>query len=110
MVIVDAQGRIVLVNAQADKTFGYSRADLLDRPVELLIPDRLRSQHAGHRGDYLRQPAVRPMGQGLELWGRRRDGTEFPVEISLSPMETSRGRSSPAPSGTSPSSGPCASS
>jgi PAS domain S-box-containing protein len=91
MVIVDAQGRIVLVNAQAERTFGYARADLLNKPVEMLIPDRFRARHGGHRAGYLTNPIARPMGRGLELWGRRSDGTEFPIEISLSPMETEAG-------------------
>ncbi len=91
MVIVDAAGRIVLVNAQAEKTFGYGRADLLNKPVEMLIPERFRSRHGGHRAGFLATPGVRPMGRGLELWGRRSDGSEFPVEISLSPMETEAG-------------------
>jgi len=64
---------------------------MLNKPIEMLIPDRLRTPHAGHRGRYLAAPANRPMGPGLDLWGRRSDGSEFPVEVSLSPMETDGG-------------------
>ena len=91
MVIVDADGTIVLVNAQVERIFGYAREDLLGQPVELLVPDRFRSGHPGHRGDYNGEPHTRPMGAGLELYGRRKDGSEFPVEISLSPLETEDG-------------------
>ncbi|WP_268249549.1 PAS domain S-box protein [Streptomyces poonensis] len=91
MVIVDDAGRIRLVNAQTESLFGYRRAELLGQPVELLIPGRFRPQHAGHREAYAVTRQVRPMGAGLELHGLRKDGTEFPVEISLSPLETADG-------------------
>jgi PAS domain S-box-containing protein len=91
IVIVDAEGRIVLVNAQAEKTFRYRRGQMLNKPVEMLIPDRMQSGHTGHRASYLASPRARPMGPGLDLWGRRSDRTEFPVEVSLSPMETEAG-------------------
>nr|WP_190194456.1 PAS domain S-box protein [Streptomyces minutiscleroticus] len=91
MVIVDHAGRIRLVNAQTESMFGYRRAELLGQPVELLIPGRFRPQHAGHREAYAVTRQVRPMGAGLELHGLRKDGTEFPVEISLSPLETTDG-------------------
>ncbi|MFE3284701.1 SpoIIE family protein phosphatase [Streptomyces sp. NPDC059233] len=91
MVIVDATGTITLVNAQTEALFGYQREELLGRPVELLIPDRFRGHHARHRDDYAANRQVRPMGAGLDLHGLRKDGTEFPVEISLSPLETSDG-------------------
>ncbi|GAB4512467.1 MAG: hypothetical protein Tsb0026_16450 [Sulfuricaulis sp.] len=88
IVIADQEGHIVLVNSQAERWFGYARGELIDQPVEILLPERLRQRHAGHRADYLSAPRARPMGNGLELFGRRRDGSEFPVEISLSPIET----------------------
>ncbi len=92
MVIADARGRIVVVNARAEKVFGYSREELLGQVVEALIPARFRSAHRSHRASYAAEPRARPMGAGgLELFGLRKDGTEFPVEISLSPLETGEG-------------------
>ncbi|MFH8801967.1 PAS domain S-box protein [Streptomyces sp. NPDC017936] len=91
MVIVDDTGAIRLVNAQTEALFGYDREELLGHPVELLIPHRFRDQHTAHRGGYASNRQVRPMGAGLELHGLRKDGTEFPVEISLSPLETADG-------------------
>lgn len=88
MLITAADGRIELVNRQAELMFGYSRAELTGREVEMLIPGRYRDRHPGLRAGYAAEPRVRSMGAGLELWGLRRDGTEFPVEISLSPLET----------------------
>jgi protein-histidine pros-kinase len=91
MVIVDREGRIVLVNGQTEKLFGYARAELLGQLVDMLVPDRFQKLHPRHRTNYFDQPKVRPMGAGLELHGRRKDGSEFPVEISLSPLETEEG-------------------
>jgi len=88
MAVVDSQGRIVLFNLQAEQLFGYTREELLGCDVERLIPERLRGTHIRHRAQFLRAPALRPMGTGRELYGRRRDGTEFPIEISLSPVAT----------------------
>ncbi len=86
MVVVDPDGRIVLVNAQTERLFGYERSELLGNDVEVLVPQRFHAGHVGHRNDYIGDPHVRPMGAGLELFGRRKDGSEFPVGIMLSPL------------------------
>ncbi|MGW1613292.1 SpoIIE family protein phosphatase [Streptomyces sp. NPDC002285] len=91
MVIVDDRGTIKLVNAQTEALFGYRRDELLGRPVELLVPKRFQTHHTRHRDGYATTRQVRPMGAGLELHGLRKDGSEFPVEISLSPLETADG-------------------
>ena len=91
VVIVDDQGRINLVNSQTERMFGYHRSELLGQPVEILLPERYRAQHGSHRRHFFAATAVRPMGAGLELHGRRKDGTEFPVEVSLSPLDTEDG-------------------
>src|SRR5438309_1931026 len=91
MVMIDRAGRIVLVNAQPEKLFGYGRAELLGQPVELLVPERLRSRHPGYRDAFFGNPAMRSMGVGRDLYGRRKDGSEFPVEIGLTPIETGEG-------------------
>ena len=91
MVIVDERGRIALVNSQVERLFGWDREALLGQPVEVLIPARLRGAHEHHRADYFGNPRVRSMGAGLALYGQRRDGTEFPIEVSLSPLVTASG-------------------
>jgi PAS domain S-box-containing protein len=91
MVMVDAGGRIVLVNSQTEKLFGYSREELVGQPVELLVPERARQRHATARAGFLQKPETRPMGHGRELFARRKDGSEFPVEIGLNPIETAEG-------------------
>jgi PAS domain S-box-containing protein len=91
MAIVNADGKIVVVNSQTEILFGYSRQELIGQPVEILIPARLDRLHVKHRASFFAEPHVRPMGAGLELFGKRKNGTEFPVEISLSPLRTPQG-------------------
>src|SRR6202795_2321034 len=92
IVVSDHEGKIREVNAQDERFFGYSRSELLGQPIEMLIPERFRASHPGRRADYAAHPRVRTMGAGLELYGRRRNGSEFPVDIMLGPVEAARGR------------------
>ena len=91
MVVIDSQGTIQLVNAQTERLFGYARGELVGQPVEVLVPATLHELHRKHRSEYVHEPHVRAMGSGLDLRARRRDGSEFPVEISLAPLQTDQG-------------------
>ena len=91
MVCVDADGRIAVINAQAERLFGYARDELIGQPVEILVPDQARKVHQLHRAGYIADPRPRPMGVGMELAARRRDGSTFPAEISLSSVDTGDG-------------------
>src|SRR6266496_4600747 len=91
MVCVDADGRIALVNAQTERLFGYDRDELVGQPVEILVPDGVRDAHHGHLARYVADPRPRPMNAEMQLAGRRRDGSTFPAEISLSAIDTDQG-------------------
>ncbi len=91
MAVVDGGGRLLLVNSKLEKLFGYDRSELIGHHVEILVPEEFRSVHQGHRSGFTKQPSARSMGSGLDLFGRRADGTEFPVEIALSPVATRHG-------------------
>src|SRR5205807_880557 len=90
-VMVDRSGKIVLVNRETERLFGYSRVELLGQPIEVLVPQQVRGRHPGFRDDFFAQPQTRAMGAGRDLYGVRKDGTEVPVEIGLNPIETEEG-------------------
>lgn len=92
IVVVDSSGTIVIVNSQTERLFGYTRQELIGQPIELLVPERFKGSHVGDRTSYVADPRLRPMGAGRALTGRTKDGKEFPVEISLSPLVTDQGR------------------
>src|SRR5262249_43829929 len=91
MLMINREGQIVLVNALTEKMFGYGRGELLGQPVELLVPDRFRDDHPAYRAGFFADPTARDLGRGRELYGRRRDGSEFPVEIGLTPIDMAEG-------------------
>ncbi len=91
MIIVDGEGRITLANHQMEKLFGHSREELIGERIEILVPQRFRKGHPGHRTAYFGDPRTRPMGAGINLFALRKDGTEFPAEISLAPIQTEGG-------------------
>lgn len=92
ILLVGGKGEILALNKQAERCFGYTREELVSKPIETLLPESMRERHLSHRDEYHQSPHVRPMGSGLQLYGQRKDGSIFPVEISLSPLETERGR------------------
>jgi PAS domain S-box-containing protein len=91
MIIINESGRVALVNPQVEKLFGYTNEELIDQPIEILVPERYRNQHSEYRASFLATPQTRPMGAGRDLYGLTKDGREIPVEIALSPIETREG-------------------
>jgi protein-histidine pros-kinase len=91
VVVIDSSGTILQINSSVEKMFGYPKAELIDQPHALLIPERFRKVHEGHQAHYFEEPRARPMGALLELFGRRRNGSEFPMEIGLSFFESANG-------------------
>src|SRR5258708_4043039 len=91
MVMIGATGLIEMVNAQTERLFGYDRSELLRKPIETLVPERFRRNHPGLRTAFFAEPNARPMGAGRDLYGLKKDGSEFPVEIGLNPIETDEG-------------------
>src|SRR5207237_5429227 len=91
MIMVDSAGVISFANAPAATVFGYSLSELIGRPIETLIPERFRDRHAGYRKGFHSEPSSRAMGAGRDLFGRRKDGSEFPVEVGLNPIRTAQG-------------------
>jgi PAS domain S-box-containing protein len=91
IVVVDNKGQILLTNSMTEKTFGYQQEGLIGQPIEILIPERFQHSHVAHRQNYFTKPNTRPMGSNLELTARRKDGSEFPTEISISPLNTPQG-------------------
>ncbi|HLA50792.1 MAG TPA: histidine kinase dimerization/phosphoacceptor domain -containing protein, partial [Thermodesulfobacteriota bacterium] len=91
IIIIDKKGNIALFNSQAQKMFGYNKDELIGRPLETLIPERFREIHVSHRKDYYANPRVRPMASGIDILCLRKDGSEFPTEVSLSPMDSEDG-------------------
>lgn len=91
IVIVNSKGEIAILNTQAEKIFGYNQDELIGKPVEILVPERFRELHVGHRSTYFTAPRIRPMGSNIDITCRRKDGSEFPAEISLGPMRAVEG-------------------
>jgi protein-histidine pros-kinase len=91
VIVVEESGRIVFANIQTERLFGYHRDQLIGEELEILVPERFRASHPAHRTLFFAAPKVRPMGSGLDLFGRKSDGSEFPIEISLSPLHSEEG-------------------
>jgi PAS domain S-box-containing protein len=92
LIVVDLEGKIILINKRTEEIFGYTKEEVVGQSLDILLPEKFIQVHSQHVQTYLREPHIRPMGQGLELSARRKDGTEFPVEIGLSFLDTEPGR------------------